>query len=277
MSNICCDKWGRGRGEQNSPGKFLRRSEYCRKQLVCNFNQTRSEAWQLHAVGNLDSKEVMSVQDILMLLFLLSPRGGGREKWRVNILFKKWDYYFFWIVCFLHIVGKSIPMKLWFNSWFRFHISVQTLNFCFVFYLRNFGFSPKEFFPQAFAISLFPSVNTSGIAKFSLICQVHLPHPRKPTLWSQNAAPFSPTPNYPQKLVRVMGYFSRIFQLLFRFAQFWHPRSNKNKKKTAQKSRNLFPQGEKEIKGIGPFPIEIRQVKHTVGIFLQNFEILFFT
>ena len=184
----------------------------------------------------------------------------------------------FWIVCFLHIVGKSIPMKLWFNSWFRFHISVQTLNFCFVFYLRNFGFSPKEFFPQAFAISLFPSVNTSGIAKFSLICQVHLPHPRKPTLWSQNAAPFSPTPNYPQKLVRVMGYFSRIFQLLFRFAQFWHPRSNKNKKeKTAQKFRNLFPQGEKEIKGIGPFPIEIRQVKHTVGIFLQNFEILFFT
>ena len=210
--------------------------------------------------------------------FFFPPRGGGREKWRVNILFKKWDYYFFWIVCFLHIVGKSIPMKLWFNSWFRFHISVQTLNFCFVFYLRNFGFSPKEFFPQAFAISLFPSVNTSGIAKFSLICQVHLPHPRKPTLWSQNAAPFSPTPNYPQKLVRVMGYFSRIFQLLFRFAQFWHPRSNKNKKeKTAQKFRNLFPQGEKEIKGIGPFPIEIHQVKHTVGIFLQNFEILFFT
>jgi hypothetical protein len=51
----------------------------------------------------------------------------------------------------------------------------------------------------------------------------------------------------------------------------------KQKRKTAQKSRNLFPQGEKEIKGIEPFTIEIHQVKHTVGIFLQNFEILFFT
>jgi len=33
-----------------------------------------------HAVGNLDSKEVMSVQDILMLLFLSFPPWGGGER-----------------------------------------------------------------------------------------------------------------------------------------------------------------------------------------------------
>ena len=76
------------------------------------------------------------------------------------------------------------------------------------------------------------------------------------------------------------------FRLVFHFFALFEPKTQqKHKSKHTHIQSTLGPtRGGKTLTQIGPFPIDIQRVKvsigipkHTVGIFLQTFEILFLT